>query len=763
MPRGIRHALAVFVIFVATGAGAVSLGVTRQVGAIDAAWTLPTVPPKCSSAKLITGDVTGCVVMGGTGLPESQGWPTPPFPVAGDGSSTAWVNLAVGSTGEVVRKVQQALSAAGYTLSADGQFGPLTEAKVKLYQTDQALPSTGVVDQATADALGVTASTPAGTFPPAGWLWSGWGYNGSPALADWELKLAPNLAPMGSVKSGQMRMMSEALPLFTGFISEIVAGGYKIGDLGGYVFRCTASTNKSCSGLTRAALSNHAYGLAIDFNTAANPMATNYGINGASACQTPMQTDIPQWVVQTAEKWGLYWGGYGWSSGCSSPAQVKSSASRDPMHFEFRGTVAQANTILQYNLAHNPAAVPVNTPCVPMLTDQGATMRCLNADEVPPAGSRLKVSAGAPAGAAAALVNVTLTGAAAAGFATAEQCGPTNAKRQWSNANTVPGKTVANLAVVPLDAQGSFCLYLSSSMHAVVDVQGFFATAANAPGGSLFTPVEASRVVDSRINAVCAPSGSCQSVGPIAGEGELVVGVDDVPATAQAVLMNLTVTEPAAAGYLTADKCSALEPGPQTSSNVNYAKGSTVANLAVVPADPAPAGSTGVQVCTYSIAATHQVVDVQGYFAPDVPGGLGYTAATPQRMVDTRECWTNAITSQQQCAKVNAAGSVMAIRAPVGAEAVLVNLTLTAAPPFLPRRRGPRTPTSVRQARPPTSPSYPWVPTACSASTCRWPRTWWLTCRAYSRPLASFDSAQSPLPDNSTRASQGPDGRSQRS
>ena len=86
-----------------------------------------------------------------------------------------------------------------------------------------------------------------------------------------------------------------------------------------------------------------------------------------------------------------------------------------------------------------------------------------------------------------------------------------------------------------------------------------------------------------------------------------------------------------------------------------------------------------MQVCTYSIAATHQVVDVQGYFAPDVPGGLGYTAATPQRMVDTRECWTNAITSQQQCAKVNAAGSVMAIRAPVGAEAVLVNLTLTGA------------------------------------------------------------------------------------
>ncbi len=32
-----------------------------------------------------------------------------------------------------------------------------------------------------------------------------------------------------------------------------------------------------------------------------------------------MTTDIPRWVVQTAEKWGLYWGGYGWNSGCMSP------------------------------------------------------------------------------------------------------------------------------------------------------------------------------------------------------------------------------------------------------------------------------------------------------------------------------------------------------------------------------------------------------------------------------------------------------------
>ncbi|MEI7548666.1 MAG: hypothetical protein WCK21_11515, partial [Actinomycetota bacterium] len=79
------------------------------------------------------------------------------------------------------------------------------------------------------------------------------------------------------------------------------------------------------------------------------PLVTYRGLNGASACLTPMTTDIPQWVVQVAEKWGLYWGGYGWSGGCTSPAQVKTSATRDPMHFEFNGTPEMARAIWARN------------------------------------------------------------------------------------------------------------------------------------------------------------------------------------------------------------------------------------------------------------------------------------------------------------------------------------------------------------------------------------------------------------------------------
>jgi hypothetical protein len=62
-----------------------------------------------------------------------------------------------------------------------------------------------------------------------------------------------------------------------------------------------------------------------------------------------MATNIPRWVVQTAEKWGLLWGGYGWSGGCATPATMKSSVIRDPMHFEFRGTVEAAVKIAAVN------------------------------------------------------------------------------------------------------------------------------------------------------------------------------------------------------------------------------------------------------------------------------------------------------------------------------------------------------------------------------------------------------------------------------
>jgi len=635
-------------------------------------WTTPTVPPKCTTTQRDSGNVAGCIVHLGPGLPETRGWPAAPFPVPGEGGIIAWVNLAKGASGPTVQKVQEALNQNGATLEADGQFGTLTENAVKAFQTARSLPSTGIVDQATANGLGVENRSTNGAFPPAGWNWLGWGYNGSSALTSWEALLTRNTARIGSVPAGQLRGFADALPLYEGFLAEIQAGGYVItGGAGGYVFRCTASSRKDCFGLTRSSLSNHAYGLAVDFNTTKNPLKTYYGINGATACQTPMQTDIPQWVVQVAEKWGLYWGGYGWSSGCSSPSQVKSSASRDPMHFEFNGTVAQARAILSYNTDGGVGA------CFEVADASGnISERCQRRDEVPAANTRVVVTTDAPAGATAALVNLTTTAAVSGSFITAESCGAVaGSGRAWSNGNTRTGRAVASTAIVALDSQGRFCLYQSSTMHTIVDVQGYFAPAANAPNGNLYTPVTPMRTIDTRTQPYCIPDADCKPLGPV-DPGTEITNTAAAPVDAVATVANLTVTAPSSSGFVTADTCTSLVPGPQTRSNLNFGAYDTVANLAVVPS---VATSDGVQFCTFSPSGLQEIIDVQGFFAPAAQGGLGYTALTPSRALDTRQCWVDPITSLQRCGKINAANSIVRVRAPTGATSVVVNLTAVGA------------------------------------------------------------------------------------
>lgn len=100
----------------------------------------------------------------------------------------------------------------------------------------------------------------------------------------------------------------EVARLFQGFIDEIVATGYRI-DLGtiddwGYA-------NRDIRGRP-GVKSNHSWGLAVDLNARTNPMGT------------ALKTDMPRWVVDVAEKWGLLWGG----SYNSRP---------DAMHFEYVG------------------------------------------------------------------------------------------------------------------------------------------------------------------------------------------------------------------------------------------------------------------------------------------------------------------------------------------------------------------------------------------------------------------------------------------
>jgi hypothetical protein len=110
-----------------------------------------------------------------------------------------------------------------------------------------------------------------------------------------------------------------------------------------------------------------------------------------------------------------------------------------------------------------------------------------------------------------------------------------------------------------------------------------------------------------------------------------VGGDSTVPADAVAVVLNVSVVDPSAKGYLTVYPTGATRP---VTSNVNYAAGQVVPNLVEVGA-----GTNG-QVSIYSSAGTDLVVDLEGYVAPasagSGPAGLYHPLATPARLCDTR-------------------------------------------------------------------------------------------------------------------------------
>jgi hypothetical protein len=88
---------------------------------------------------------------------------------------------------------------------------------------------------------------------------------------------------------------------------------------------------------------------------------------------------------------------------------------------------------------------------------------------------------GVPGDASSVVLNVTVTEAAGAGYATVYPCGsevPTA-----SNLNFVAGQTVPNAVIAKVGAGGKVCLYVSQGAHLIADVTGYF-TAASAGGSS---------------------------------------------------------------------------------------------------------------------------------------------------------------------------------------------------------------------------------------------------------------------------------------
>lgn len=109
--------------------------------------------PSRSRRHVIASISVGALLAFGPVLPSSA-------PASADAPAVAVTGLARGARGDAVKSVQSALVSQGLDVAGgvDGIFGPGTESALKTFQQQHGLNASGVVDDATALALGLTSS-----------------------------------------------------------------------------------------------------------------------------------------------------------------------------------------------------------------------------------------------------------------------------------------------------------------------------------------------------------------------------------------------------------------------------------------------------------------------------------------------------------------------------------------------------------------------------------------------------------------------------
>ncbi len=222
-----------------------------------------------------------------------------------------------------------------------------------------------------------------------------------------------------------------------------------------------------------------------------------------------------------------------------------------------------------------------------------------------------------PAGAGAAALSVTAI-SPEGGFLTVFPCG--DGRPRASSINTRSGVPTPNLVVAVPDTQRDVCIFSRRTSHIVIDLQGWWG-----PGANRFRPIEPVRAYDTRKLTVPAklPSRAVRNV---------LLAPEFVPSDATSVVINLTVAETDAAGWMLAYPCGEVAP---RASNLNYEARDTRA-VAVIVGLGTRNGGQG-EICITTQERTHFIVDVVGYYAPAPEfGPSSQLLPVQQRLVDTR-------------------------------------------------------------------------------------------------------------------------------
>jgi serine protease len=219
------------------------------------------------------------------------------------------------------------------------------------------------------------------------------------------------------------------------------------------------------------------------------------------------------------------------------------------------------------------------------------------------------------------------------------------------------GRIKADAAIVPAGLSGGISVYATEATHVIIDVNGYFVTAANLNALG-FYPVTPCRIADTRQTSSIAAGGK-RNFSPIASSC-------GIPASAQAYSLNMTVVPIRPISYLTTWPAGQTQPLVST---LNTRSLEVTANAAIVPA-----GANG-QISVYTTDPTNLVIDINGYFAPATNTGvLSLYNVTPCRPFDSRlgdGAFSNTI-------PINISGSACAVSS--AAQAFVLNATAVPQP-----------------------------------------------------------------------------------
>ncbi|MEH0820951.1 MULTISPECIES: right-handed parallel beta-helix repeat-containing protein [unclassified Micromonospora] len=141
--------------------------------------------------------------------------------------------------------------------------------------------------------------------------------------------------------------------------------------------------------------------------------------------------------------------------------------------------------------------------------------------------------------------------------------------------------------------------------------------------GAHYTPVAPTRLLDTR-----AAIGTTTTT-PVSPNSEILLSVPQIggvpAAEISSAVLNVTVTQPTAAGFVTVYPDRGSAPG---ASNVNFVAKETVPNLVTVQMD-----TGGIRFRNTSSGTVHLVADLQGFYSRL---GSGLKPVTPTRVLDTR-------------------------------------------------------------------------------------------------------------------------------